>query len=170
MPHYQPRAQLPTDHLHELAAIERLLRRDTRAFESHVDVDTSGACIWFRTAPWNPHRRGNLTAAVANEIALTDAWGLSTVHDPQRVDEGTQSLLTVVYVPEEADVTDDQDTVTVPVEAARVALRELELLIERTGHPDRPEADFDLALDHDPLQDDVFRARNELQETLEADR
>lgn len=106
MTHYQPRrADQPIDHLQELAAIERLLRRDTRAGESHVDVDSSGARIWFRTAPYNQHARGSLTASLANEIAATDAWGLSTIHDVQRVDDGarTQSLLTLVYVPEEAD-------------------------------------------------------------------
>lgn len=104
MIHYALRqVDLPIAHLHELAAIERLLRRDTRAFESHVDVGSSGARIWFRSPPYNPHARGSLTAALANEIAHTDAWGLSTIHDPQRVDGETQSLLTVVYVPEEAE-------------------------------------------------------------------
>lgn len=106
MTHSQPRrADLPTAHLHEVAAIERLLRRDTRCDDVRVGVDASGARIWYRTPPYNEHARGSLTAAVANEIAATAAWGLSTIHDPQRnVDrQATESLLTVLYVPEEAD-------------------------------------------------------------------
>lgn len=95
------RADQPTAHLHELAHVERLLRADTRAGEPHVDVGPGGARISFRTAPFNSHTRGSLTASVVNEIAHTGAWGVSTIHDPHRDDDGTTSMLTVVYVPEE---------------------------------------------------------------------
>lgn len=46
-------------------------------------------------------------------------------------------------------------TVNVSDETAEVALRELEMLIDRTAEDDP-----------DPLQDDVFRARDELEEVL----
>lgn len=97
------RADQPTDHLHELAHVERLLRADTRAGEPHVDVGPGGARITFRTAPYNSHTRGSLTATVCNEVAVTDAWGVATIHDPHRGDDGTTSMLTVVYVPEEVN-------------------------------------------------------------------
>lgn len=106
--HRQPdrsprRPDAPADHLHELAEIERLLRVDTRAEDTIVDVGQNGARIHYRTRPYNEHARGSLTASVANEIAATGAWGLSTIHDPHRNEKGwTNSMLTVVYVPEEA--------------------------------------------------------------------
>lgn len=52
----------------------------------------------------------------------------------------------------------EPETVEVSEETALVALRELRLLIEST-EDEEP----------DPLQDDVFRARNELRDMFEAD-
>lgn len=90
-------ARQPTEHLHELAHVERLLRADTRPIDPIVRVDRSGARITFETWPINSHTRGSLTAAVVNEIAATDAWGVATIHDPHRGEENVQSMLTVVY-------------------------------------------------------------------------
>ena len=97
------RADQPTAHLHEFAHVERLLRADTRAGEPVVDVGPSGARLSFLTAEFNAHTRGSLTASVVNELAATDTWAVSTIHDPLQTDEGMNSMLTVVYVPEEAE-------------------------------------------------------------------
>lgn len=96
------RSPLPTADLHELAAIERLLRRDTRCASPTVEVGTNGARIGWETAEYNAHARGSLTASVACEIAHSAAWGLSTVHDPMDDDGTVQSLLTVVHAPEKS--------------------------------------------------------------------
>lgn len=94
------RADQPTGDLHELAHVERLLRADERANQPVVDVGPGGARVSFRTAPFNSHTRGSITATVVNEIAHTSAWGVSTIHDPHETDVGTTSMLTVVYLPD----------------------------------------------------------------------
>lgn len=77
-----PRPDLPVDALQELAEVERLLRADTRNADPLVHVGMRGARISFRTAPYNEHTRGSLTASVVNEIAATSDWAVSTIHDP----------------------------------------------------------------------------------------
>lgn len=108
----QPPSDLPVDHLHELAHIERLLRLDDRSLDPTVYISGDGVRISWDTYEHNSHARGSLTASVTNEIASTEAWGLSTVHDPQELDSGlVSSILTVLYVPEEAG------EASVPIEA-----------------------------------------------------
>jgi len=89
-----------TDHLHELAEIERLLREDSRATDPRVHVDDSGARISWTSWELNKHARGSLSAAACSEIALSSAWGLATVHDPHDTDEGTVSMLSLVHDPD----------------------------------------------------------------------
>lgn len=59
-----------------------------------------------------------------------------------------------------------EETVEISVEAAETALRELETLIEHTGHPDCPYAEPHPDLNNDPLTDDNFRAVDELRDVL----
>ena len=94
------RTDATTDHLHELADIERLLRADARATDPHVRVGDSGAGISWASWDLNEHARGSLTAAVCSEIARSSSWGLATVHDPHETDEGTLSRLTLVRDPD----------------------------------------------------------------------
>lgn len=94
-------ANQPVGHLIELANIERLLRLDDRAIEPHVDVGNNGARISWNSLRHNSHARGSLTESVANEIASTEAWGLSTVHDPLQRDGEVTSMLAVLYIPDE---------------------------------------------------------------------
>ncbi|MFC6723638.1 hypothetical protein ACFQE1_04390 [Halobium palmae] len=94
------RADQPTEHLQELAHVERLLRADTRATDPTVAVGPSAARISFESARHNAHARGSLTASVVNEIAHSEAWGVATVHDPHPDETGVESMLTVVYAPE----------------------------------------------------------------------
>lgn len=95
------RSDLPAEDLHELGEIERLLRRDTRSQAPTVEVGNNGARLSWETEELNAHARGSVTAAVASEVAHTDAWGLSTVHDPMEDGQAVVSLLTLVYDPEE---------------------------------------------------------------------
>ena len=94
------RTDAPTDHLRELAEVERLLRKDTRATDPRVHVGGSGARISWTSWDLNEHARGSLTAAVCSEIALSSSWGLATVHDTHETDEGTLSMLTLVRDPD----------------------------------------------------------------------
>jgi len=94
------RTDATTDHLHELAEIERLLRADTRATDPLVHIGRSGARISWASWELNSHARGSLTAAVCSEVARSSSWGLSTVHDPHETDDGTFSMLTLVYDPD----------------------------------------------------------------------
>ena len=94
------RTDATTDHLHELADIERLLRADARATEPRVYVSGSGAHISWVSWDLNSHARGSLTASVCSEIARSSRWGLATVHDPQGTGEGTLSRLTLVRDPD----------------------------------------------------------------------
>lgn len=89
--------------LYELAEIERLLRRDTRATNVRVEIGTEGARIYYDTGRLNEHARGSLTASVAAEVVHSEAWGLATVHDPFELDDGVnvESMLTVLHDPEE---------------------------------------------------------------------
>jgi hypothetical protein len=89
-----------TDHLHELAAIERLLREDSRATDPRVHVDDSGARISWASLDFNTHTRGTLTATACSEIALSSSWGLATVHDPHETDDGVVSALTLIHDPD----------------------------------------------------------------------
>jgi hypothetical protein len=98
------RTDATTDHLHELADIERLLRADARATDPRVRIGDSGAGISWASAGVYEHARGSLTAAVCAEIARSSRWGLATVHDPHDIDEGTLSRLTLIHDPDtEAD-------------------------------------------------------------------
>ena len=90
------RTDPPTDYLHELAHLERLLRADARATDPRVRIGDSGAGISWASWDLNEHARGSLTAAVCAEIARSSYWGLATVHDPHQTDEGTLSRLTLV--------------------------------------------------------------------------
>ena len=89
-----------SEHLHELAEIERLLRADMLASDPRVHVGGSGARISWASSELNEHGRGSLTAAMCSEIALSSSWGLATVHDPLDSNEGVVSMLTVVYDPD----------------------------------------------------------------------
>jgi hypothetical protein len=93
------RTDPPTDHLHELAEIERLLRADARASDPRVRIGDSGAGISWASGSYE-HARGKLTAAVCAEIARSSRWSLATVHDPHETDEGTLSRLTLVRDPD----------------------------------------------------------------------
>lgn len=95
------RPSLPVDDLHELAHIERLLRKDTRAHKPAVSVCRSGARIRWDTWAFNGHARGSLLASVVLELAATDSWGVATIHDPLERRDQVSSMLTVVYDPDE---------------------------------------------------------------------
>lgn len=98
------RTDATTDHLHELAHIERLLRADFHATDPRVHVTGGGARISWTSWDHNSHARGTLTAAVCSEIARSSGWGLATVHDPQGDGEETLSMLTLIHDPHtEAD-------------------------------------------------------------------
>lgn len=100
----RPRAELPVEHLHEMAEIERLLRRDTRSLEPHLIIGDTGTRITWESWCHNLHARGSVTATVANEIVHTEAWGLATIHDPtEHGENGNRRLsrLSVVYDPPE---------------------------------------------------------------------
>jgi hypothetical protein len=90
---------LPTAALHELAHVERLLRRDTRCENARIEVGREGARVYYDTGRLNEHARGSLTASVVSEIVHTDAWGLATVHDPFDLGDeiNVETMLTVVY-------------------------------------------------------------------------
>ena len=93
-----------TEHLRELAEIERLLREDARATDVQVHVGPSGAHLSWTSLDLNIHSRGSLTAAVCSEIVLSESWGIACVHDPQEeTDEGAVSALTVVYDPDSTE-------------------------------------------------------------------
>jgi len=94
----QGRGHAPVD-LHELADIERRLRRDTRTANPRVEIDREGARIYYDTGRLNEHARGSLTASVAAEVAHSEAWGLATIHDPFELDDGAtvESMLTVLH-------------------------------------------------------------------------
>lgn len=97
------RTDATTDDLHALGHVERLLRADTRALDVDVRVGGNGhARLTWDTLRVNSHARGSLLASVVNELAATDAWGVSTIHDPHRHDDGRmESMLTVLNVDEE---------------------------------------------------------------------
>lgn len=101
------RDDVDVDHLHELAHVERLLRK-TDVQDVLVQVGGSGARISFTTNPFDEHYRGSKKAALANELAATSAWGLATIHDDFEDAEGgkTDSMLTVLYDPEDEDEED----------------------------------------------------------------
>jgi hypothetical protein len=85
------------DALQELGDVERLLRLDTRAEDVTVRVSEDGARLSWRSWTYNQHARGSLTASAVSELAHSDSWGVSTIHDPQEVgDAVTVSTITVV--------------------------------------------------------------------------
>jgi len=94
----------PAD-LHELAEIERLLRRDGRCENARVEIGPEGARIYYDTGRLNEHARGSLTASVAAEVVHSEGWGLATIHDPFGLDDGVnvESMLTVLHDPSEGD-------------------------------------------------------------------
>lgn len=97
------RPDLPAGHLQEMARVERLLRDDERAEDPVARVGQQGAKVSWESWELNEHARGSLTATVANEIAATEAWGLSTIHDPVERDGRVTSMLSVVYVEADRD-------------------------------------------------------------------
>lgn len=97
----QQYADVPAEHLHELAHVERLLRADDRATEPVVTVTGNACRISWDSWSLNEHARGSLTASAAAQIAHTDAWGLSTIHDPFEHGDAVESMLTVVYDPDD---------------------------------------------------------------------
>jgi len=94
---------LPVDDLQDLAKIERLLRRDTRAHNPRIDIGREGARIAFESSRLNQHARGSLTASVVSEVVHTAAWGLATVYDPFGVDDSpnVETMLMVLHDPPE---------------------------------------------------------------------
>lgn len=79
--------------LHELANLERNLRdSSTHGVDVSTDPNARSARIYFDTWETNEHHRGSLTASLVTAIAETDAWGLTTVHDPLERDNG-QALI-----------------------------------------------------------------------------
>lgn len=77
-----------------------MLRNDPRCSNVKFRVGENGGKIYWDTLKFNEHTRGSLTAAICSEIALSNEWGLATVHDPMKSHDDNpiiHSLLSLVY-------------------------------------------------------------------------
>ena len=87
-----------TDHLQELAKIERLCRKDSQSTDTNVHVGDATVHI-----TWTAWDRGELTAAVCAAIVRSAGWRLATVHDSHETDAGVVSFVTADHDPDSTE-------------------------------------------------------------------
>lgn len=98
------RTRPDADPAHELAAVERDLRRSTGVHEPEVRVTGDSARLYWDTWEPNPATRGRILAGVCTALARSTHWDLVTVHDPmEREGEMISNAVTIRREDEDDD-------------------------------------------------------------------